>query len=425
MFGPLHISHSNTGGGADIAATRIHRAELASGMDSRMAVAKHVGDDPTVLQLPQAGGWPSAWAREHLTDLALWTQLSRNPVHRSLNLVPSGALGLVSELRPSVVHLHWMGSDTMSVAEIGWLAAGGPVVWTLHDSWAFTGAEHHPEDAGDNRFTVGYTPASRRPGSGRFDLDASAYRRKAKHWRSPMWLAAPSQFMADLAARSVIARGWPSRVIPNPLDTDVFKPLPANEIAAARATFGLPTDQPVVLFGASPNSAFNKGWDLLKPALRTVAERVPGAVAVVFGVDAPAAPPAVGMPVHYIGRVDDPARLATLYAASTVMVVPSRLESFSQTASEAQASGTPVVAFATSGLLDVVDTGVTGLLAEPFSSADLADAIERILTDKTMHAGMSTAARERALRLWSPAVVAAAYANWYDEAIRGQRADPT
>lgn len=417
MLRPLHISHSNAGGGADIAATRIHRAELASGVDSRMAVAVRVGDDPTVIQLSQAGSLGRSWARAHLAGLALWTQRSRNPVHRSLNLVPSGALDLVASMQPSVVHLHWMGSDTMSVAEIGRLAAARPVVWTLHDSWAFTGAEHHPEDADDDRFAVGYTATSRRPGSTRFDLDASVYRRKAKHWRSPMWLAAPSRFMADLAARSVIARDWPCRVIPNPLDTSVFAPLPTDAVATTRASFGLPVSAPIVLFGASPNSTFNKGWDLLQPALQQVAARVPNAVAAVFGAETPSA--SLGMPVHDVGRIDDPARLSSLYAASTVMVVPSRLESFSQTASEAQASGTPVVTFATSGLLDVVDPGVTGLLATPFSSDDLADAIVHVLTNDAMRAAMSHAARDRAVRLWSPAVVAAAYVDWYDEAIRG------
>lgn len=74
-----------------------------------------------------------------------------------------------------------------------------------------------------------------------------------------------------------------------------------------------------------------------------------------------AQPPEMGFPIHYAGRVVDDPRLRLLHDAADVMVVPSRQEAFGQSASEAHACGTPVVAFRPGGLTDIVDARGTGV----------------------------------------------------------------
>ena len=75
------------------------------------------------------------------------------------------------------------------------------------------------------------------------------------------------------------------------------------------------------------------------------------------------------------------------------MTVPSRQEAFGQTASEALASGTPVVAFDATGPSDIVDHKKTGYLAQPFDSSDLARGIEWILADENRRNEMGKRAR--------------------------------
>ena len=79
------------------------------------------------------------------------------------------------------------------------------------------------------------------------------------------------------------------------------------------------------------------------------------------------------------GRLHDDLSLRLLYAAADVFVIPSRQDNLPNTGLEAQACATPVVAFATGGLVDIVDHRIIGALAEPFDPLSIAAAIRAAL----------------------------------------------
>ena len=83
----------------------------------------------------------------------------------------------------------------------------------------------------------------------------------------------------------------------------------------------------------------------------------------------------------------------------------------------AHACGTPVVAFRTGGLPDIVADRVTGALAEPFEPASLASGIRWVLEGPQRRRALGSAARERSERLWAPARVAGLYSEVYGRAI--------
>ena len=58
-----------------------------------------------------------------------------------------------------------------------------PIVWTLHDMWAFSGAEHL---AWDNRWQEGYRRDNRPAHESGFDLNRWVWQRKWKHWSRPL-----------------------------------------------------------------------------------------------------------------------------------------------------------------------------------------------------------------------------------------------
>jgi glycosyltransferase involved in cell wall biosynthesis len=172
----------------------------------------------------------------------------------------------------------------------------------------------------------------------------------------------------------------------------------------------------VILFGAvNPLSDPNKGWALLQPALRRVARQHPDALAVIFGTESPAALPEPGMETRFLGRLRDDVALTAAYAAADLLVVPSRQESFCQTAVEAMACATPVAAFAATGLLDLVEHGRTGYLARPFEVDDLADGIIWLLADRARHVALAGRARQKVETEFALDRVAARYLALYHE----------
>ena len=137
----------------------------------------------------------------------------------------------------------------------------------------------------------------------------------------------------------------------------------------------------------------------------------------VFGQAAPQSPPQLGFPIHYVGHLHDDLSLRALYSAADVMLIPSRQDNLPNTGLEAHACGTPVVAFNTGGLPDIVDDRITGALAEPFEPASLAAASSWVLEDPQRLRVLGASARARAERLWNPIRVAGMYKELYDRAL--------
>lgn len=97
--------------------------------------------------------------------------------------------------------------------------------------------------------------------------------------------------------------------------------------------------------------------------------------------------------VRFRGRGEDAEHL---YRHLSVLVVPSRKESFGIAALEAMSWGVPVVATRVEGVPELIKDGVTGLLVAPDDASALAAAIVRVLTDRALAARLGEAGRARA-----------------------------
>jgi glycosyltransferase involved in cell wall biosynthesis len=317
----------------------------------------------------------------------------------------------------------------LSIKDIGNIRK--PLVWTLHDMWAFSGAEHYVADDSAARWRQGYQLSNRPKSEKGFDLNTWTWQRKQKSWKhpKPIHIVTPSRWLTECAAQSELMNGWPMHVVPNPLNTELWKPV---DKATARELLHLPANAPLLMFGAIGGAADpRKGFDLLREALTFLKSAQTKALAssqttpsslqdlelVIFGQHAPQVPEDLEFPVHYMGHVHDDVSLRLLYSAADVMVVPSRQEAFGQTASEALACGTPVVAFNATGLMDVLEHQVSGYLAKPFEAEDLAIGIEWLFSELAKSNQLNIAARKRAVNVFSYPVVAEQYEAIYRQAI--------
>lgn len=399
----------DTEGGAARAAYRIHRALLDMGVDTRMTVMSKKTDDNTVDLYEVA--LPRRVFFRYLEQFIKYVSRVDRNTYLSPNLLPGGMLREINSGNSDVVNLHWISKQMLSIREIGRIRK--PVVWTLHDMWVFCGAEHYARDGDNSRFEAGYTEQNRPDEEYGFDLNRFVWQSKRRHWKRPMTIVCPSHWLAGCAKRSPLLKGMRIEVIPNPLDTDVWHPTPKR---IAREVLSLPQNRRIVLFGAIGGTTdFRKGADLLSDALRLLkSTELQGIQLVVFGQGEPSKPVDYGYPVVYLGHLHDDISLSLVYSAADVMLVPSRQEAFGQTASEAHACGTPVVAFNIGGLPDIVEHKVTGYLARPNDAEDMAKGIAWILEETDRLEELGSRARHKAVTCFSSPVVAQQYRAVYE-----------
>ncbi len=414
---PLLLSTSDIAGGAARAAYRLHLGLLECGVDSRMLVQQRLSAHSTVVG--PRGRWEkvSAKVAPHLDRIPLevrgvqpraaWSNEWRgNPI--AANAGREGA---------DLLHLHWVSGGFVPI-RFPW-RRGLPMVWTLHDMWAFTGGCHYDQECGRYRGSCGRCPLL--DSDRARDYSRVTWKRKARAWADrEMTIVTPSRWLAECAGASSLMRERRIEVIPNGLQLDRYRPIPKSQ---ARELLGLPQDRRLIAFGAvASTSDPRKGYDLLVPALRRLssASTVPTGV-LVFGASAPERPDEFGMPSWFLGELSDDVSLALVYSAADVFAAPSRQDNLPNTVLEALACGTPSVAFDVGGFPDLIGHLEDGFLARPFDTDDLARGLQLLVESPELREEWSRRARAKAVARFSLSLQASRYIELYSELLSGNR----
>jgi glycosyltransferase involved in cell wall biosynthesis len=251
-----------------------------------------------------------------------------------------------------------------------------PVLWTLHDMWALgEGSESYwQEDA--------VVESGRRHGS-------RVQRVCGESAKYPVAITAPSQWLADLSKKIT---GQECDFLPNPIDLKIFSP---GDRVAARRRWGLPEEGLVILAGADSLVDPRKGFDLLREAWRSA--RRHGVTLALFGRH--------GENRHrerYLGNLTTDEEMVAAYRAADLYVHPARMENAPCTIQESLACGTPVLAFAVGGILEMVISGKTGFLALQVGADCLQEALDNALSDGNRLSNMRKECRDWAEKIWNP-----------------------
>lgn len=418
----LSLAHSDAGDGAAVAAVGLHRALRRLGHGSVLFVERRKGDnrDPAVIQFVPAG---SVWARAMrvLRGQRIRRQMAAYASSRRragfVDYLFTGCrsvhgLELLDQLPAcDVLNVHGV-TAFMDFAEFfRRVPRRAPVVRILHDMQFLTGGCHHNLGCGRYVQGCGRCPqlGSRRPR----DLSRRNWEEKfavLNHVDSTrMHLVVASNWLAEAARRSPLVQKFPLAVIPYGVDVDVFQP---RDRRAGRDVLGIPQDARVVLFVVGGSLDFPlKGFARLVEALGGLAD-VSDLVLMTVGVGSPSA--RVPVPHVHLGLVQNRRLLSLVYSAADVVVVPSEMEAFSNAALEAQACGTPVVAFRVGGLAESVDDGRTGFLVPPRDVGALRAAIRQVVLDDGARTRMAQACRQRAVEEFSLELHARRYVSLYE-----------
>jgi len=242
---------------------------------------------------------------------------------------------------------------------------------------------------------------------------------RAESWliKKAAHVTSPSQSLRDSLNGERGSR--PLTVIPNPVDTEHFKPdsqsTPANSA-------------PNILCVGRPR--FLKGIHVLGQAIPKVWQEIPEA-SFTF-VPAPmgkggGSPRAAYR--EFLGslledsriRILDPvsrAQLPEAYRSATVCVVPSLWEGFGYVAAEAMACGAAVIASRIGGLAEIIEDGKSGMLVETENADELAAGILDLVNDGERRSAIGAAARKRIVENFSSPVIAAQMANLYGQLVQ-------
>lgn len=211
-------------------------------------------------------------------------------------------------------------------------------------------------------------------------------------------VTAVSAYTAD-QVRAVFRRDNVA-VIPNGIDTQVFRPGPNR-----------PPRQPFRLLFVG-NWSLRKGADLLPEIMKRLGPNFE--LWTTAGLRGRRATRNLPANVHFLGRVGSTEELVRLYQDCDALLFPSRLEGFGLVALEAQACGLPVIATNGSSLVEVIAHDNTGLLCASNDVEAFVTAVKRLASDDNVRCHMGSAGRERAIQYFSEDVQANQYKKIYD-----------
>lgn len=309
-----------------------------------------------------------------------------------------------------VLHLHWINQGFLSLKDIELLIRlGKPVVWTLHDLWPATGICHYP--GGCEKYELECYDCPKLVDKPLWDLAREVFREKRSIPLSQVTFVGCSRWITEQTRRSALLQQARFHSIPNPIDTEIFKPV---DKVGAREALGLPLDRCLVLFAAAKLSDDRKGASYLLEACRILKDQTSLPIEIVLmGNGSEELINAFPFPVKELGYVSDDKKMVASYAGADLFVSPSLEDNLPNTLMEAMACGTPCVGFRTGGIPEMIDHKKNGYIAHYKDPEDLAKGILWVLENREKE-GLSGACRDKVLNTYSEAVVAKKYIDLYN-----------
>lgn len=379
----MRVMHLSTleGGGAGVAARRLHTGLRRQGYDSSMCVLNKTTNDPTVklIQGKHNNQAVSLWPYLH----AQWSKTLQQYPNRSRSLCFFSTPNSITQLEQyiaehDVINMHWI-AGLVDIKSMPRLFAGKKLIWTLHDMNPFTGGCHYAQDC--TRYETGCYNCPQL-GKGPEDIVKKVWEIKAESYKHlNLIVVTPSNWLGECSKKSALLGKFEHKVIPNGLDIQKFSPV---EKEKARQKLSLPQNSKIILFGASGIGDYRKGFDLFLEAIKKLPAMIQGRdiELAVFGHAQNLNQVKTSYKLNHLGHLNNPAELAAAYSAADVYVIPSREDNLPNTMLESLACGTPVASFNVGGIPDMVIHKQTGYLATFPDTDELALGIKWILQEE-------------------------------------------
>lgn len=380
---PLRIAivhASDLGGGAERSVVSLHRGLRAAGHASTLFVGEQKTDEPGVVKIPYARGVPGSRRVARTLERRFGWQDIYNPSFRRLATLLDGQF--------DIVHFHslWGSSGYADLSALPAITRRIPGILTLRDYWMLTG--HCAVYFDCMRWQTGCGRCPDLTIQPAIPVDGTHYNWRRKQRviaASNLHVVGISDHVKQQVERSPIFAGKPVSRIYNGIDLDVFRPCSEEQRRQQRHALGIADDEVAILMAGQTVEGLRQGIATRYAVQAINALPATSKVrALVIGRSAPRVAELLQIPAVVLPYQTDPAAMAKLYQSSDTTLVTSEVEAFGRIGAESQACSTPVVAFDSGGIPEVVGQDVGGLVVPRRDSAGLLQALAAMVVDQSM-----------------------------------------
>lgn len=377
----VHISKGYNHGGAGIACKRLVEAQRSVGLDATV-ITQEKGEFPNYVY-----STTKSRLKKKINFIRLafekfiflfYEKSSANRFLFSLGNIGESIAKHPAVKNADIINLHWINGGFISIKGLReLLQLNKPVVWTMHDMWSFTGGCHYAGSCNHFQKKCGDCLHLNKPTIK--DISAKQFKQKEALYNSNnIFFTSPSKWLKTTAEQSSLLKNKKIDNLPNAVP---FLSDGLNK-KSSREALGLPKDKNLILFGAFNIKHERKGLSYLIEALEMLSDKINGEL-VIFGKQ-DAVFDKLNYKVHSLGYQSDPTVIAMIYNAADIYVIPTLEDNLPNTVLESLACNTPVVAFNTGGIPDMVDHKINGYVAEYKNSNDLANGISWSLNNRDL-----------------------------------------
>lgn len=400
------VHAADQGRGAEHAVLTLHRTLLRLGHRSRLLVGSKETNEPTAIEIERKRSIPGVLRLTRWLENRIGLQNLYAPWFQALDAQIGTA---------DVLHINTLWGGTYGYADLTGLmrlTRRYPTVMTLHDGFMMTGHCACPFSCEGWKRGCGSCPDLKRTPAIARDVAALNWRRKFNAVQnSQMHVTAVSHWLKSQIQQSPIFSGKSVSVIHNSIDESIFRP--ASQ-AAARTALGLPGDGFLLLMAGQSIEGIHQGIAQQGvTALNRLAN--PGITPVLVGHSAARVAATITGPSIVRPFQSTPADMAEYYRAADVTLVCSEYETFGRVAAESLCCGTPVIAFATGGLTEIVEHDVTGWLVPTGDVDALAEQIALSYIHRYNLRSIGFQASRSATRRFSMMPIALQYTDIYEQ----------
>lgn len=286
-------------------------------------------------------------------------------------------IDFIKSYKPDLIHLHNLHGYYINI-ELLFNYLGStkiPIVWTLHDCWAYTGHCTHYSYIGCRKWISGCYKCPQKsnyPKSFVYDNSKKNYINKKQLFTSlqSLSITTPSVWLADEVKKSFLGK-FPIFTIYNGIDLEIFKPINSNILAE----IGIYNKKKILLSVASSWNSRKGLYDLIK--LSSILDHSKYQQIIVGLTNKEIR----NIPKEIIGisRTDSLEELVKLYSAADVFINPSYEETMGMVTAEALACGTPVIVYDKTAVPEIPDSN-SGIIVDAGSIGGIINSLPKAIS---------------------------------------------